>query len=314
MLRANTLLTSVCIPLAASLIASQATAQITPLDRLSFVSVDEAGLGSPPGGPDYYEESTSLNGTFDATLEGNPVHEQSNGATNVGNWTVDQYSTIDEGRIHATVSQVTTVSTDYGSPGIFSRSRFLLAFTVDSAISAELTGSFTGNTNSGALDYVQVLLKRNGAARFNTGFGDTLPYVTTLEPGYTYELEVAVSGEAEFNATVSSAASATLTLDPYALDSDSDGLVNALDNCTLVANPAQIDADGDGYGNSCDPDFDDSCEVDVADVMALRAGVPGTDPELDLNEDGLVNLGDFRVLRPLLFQPPGPSGLTDHCD
>ena len=35
-------------------------------------------------------------------------------------------------------------------------------------------------------------------------------------------------------------------------DSDSDGLVDTLDNCPQVANPSQVDEDGDGLGDRCD--------------------------------------------------------------
>ncbi len=304
---------ALCAALLATVLATPATAGITSLDRLSFVSMDGSGLGAPPGGPDAYEESTALTGTFDATLEDSVVNVEPGEATNSGSWTVHQQSTVDETNIDATLTQTATVATDFGSPGIFTRSRFLVTFTVDSTIDAELTGSITGSINHGAADYVQVLLKRDGVAQFNTGFGHVFPFNTTLEPGRTYELEVDVAGEVEFNGTVSSSAVATLTLDPFALDTDADGIVNGFDNCTTVANPAQTDGDGDGYGNACDPDFDDSCLVTIADALILRAGIPGVDTTLDLNEDGVVTFADFQVMRPFLFQAPGPSGLTDHC-
>lgn len=37
------------------------------------------------------------------------------------------------------------------------------------------------------------------------------------------------------------------------MDSDGDGIVNAMDNCSDVANPTQVDSDGDGFGDACDP-------------------------------------------------------------
>ena len=50
-----------------------------------------------------------------------------------------------------------------------------------------------------------------------------------------------------------------------AVDTDGDGVDDAVDNCTLVANGpllpdaggnSQLDTDGDGYGNICDADLD----------------------------------------------------------
>ena len=37
------------------------------------------------------------------------------------------------------------------------------------------------------------------------------------------------------------------------LDSDSDGVVDNLDNCPFDANPDQANADGDASGDVCDP-------------------------------------------------------------
>lgn len=37
------------------------------------------------------------------------------------------------------------------------------------------------------------------------------------------------------------------------LDSDGDGIMDAVDNCPLVANPQQFNEDGDRFGDDCDP-------------------------------------------------------------
>jgi len=91
------------------------------------------------------------------------------------------------------------------------------------------------------------------------------------------------------------------------LDDDGDGVPNGSDNCTLHANPDQTDTDGDGYGNRCDPDFDQSGNVNFADLARLRAGFFGSDPLLDLNADGAVNFADLAIVRQLFFAAPGPS-------
>jgi len=57
----------------------------------------------------------------------------------------------------------------------------------------------------------------------------------------------------------------TVTVDPEPdVDSDSDGIIDSLDNCPEIANSDQLDSDNDGIGNLCDgtPNGEDngSCE------------------------------------------------------
>jgi hypothetical protein len=93
------------------------------------------------------------------------------------------------------------------------------------------------------------------------------------------------------------------------LDSDGDGVVDSQDNCTLVPNADQRNTDGDRYGNICDPDFDDNEFVGRADFAYFRSMLQTADPDADLNDDGIVNFGDFQIMRPYFGGPPGPSGL-----
>jgi len=99
------------------------------------------------------------------------------------------------------------------------------------------------------------------------------------------------------------------------------------DRCVLVPDSdpspgAQADRDSDGYGDACDPDFDDSGRVSVADLntffqcfgKAVPAPGPGpaADPtceESDLDASGSVLIQDFNLLRARFSQPPGPSGV-----
>jgi hypothetical protein len=57
------------------------------------------------------------------------------------------------------------------------------------------------------------------------------------------------------------------------VDSDGDGVLDAIDNCPSVANPDQRDTDGDGIGNACDPDNDNDGDPDVTDCAPLNPAV-----------------------------------------
>ncbi len=101
-----------------------------------------------------------------------------------------------------------------------------------------------------------------------------------------------------------------------ALDTDGDGVLDALDNCAMTPNPTQLDANQDGYGNICDADLNNSGTVTTADFGLLRsvlnqaAGSSPTAEAADLNGSGTVTTADFAILRPRLNTPPGPSGLA----
>jgi glycosylphosphatidylinositol phospholipase D len=102
-------------------------------------------------------------------------------------------------------------------------------------------------------------------------------------------------------------------------DADQDGIADDRDNCILQANGplkpdaggfSQRDTDADGYGNSCDPDFDNSGNVDFADLAYLKSVFFTPDVDADLNGDGKVDFADLAIQKSLFFQPPGPSGLV----
>jgi hypothetical protein len=111
---------------------------------------------------------------------------------------------------------------------------------------------------------------------------------------------------------------------PGALDTDTDGVPDAIDNCTLVANANQLDTNGDGYGNICDADLNNSGTVTTADFGLLRSVLgqawsrsPPTAPPpnstisaADMNGSGTVTTADFGLLRARLGTAPGPSGLN----
>jgi len=100
------------------------------------------------------------------------------------------------------------------------------------------------------------------------------------------------------------------------LDSDGDGVDDDFDNCKLVPNGpdaldagghSQLDTDNDGYGNFCDPDLNNDGLVTVTDFLILRNRLNSPDADADLNGDGLVTVTDFLILRSRLNQSPGPG-------
>ena len=95
-------------------------------------------------------------------------------------------------------------------------------------------------------------------------------------------------------------------------DSDSDGLVNTIDNCPTVPNPDQLDTDGDSLGNACDPDDDNDRFSDLVERSA------GTNPlaacglnawPADINNDGFSDGTDITIVAGSFGKavPPAPA-------
>lgn len=100
-----------------------------------------------------------------------------------------------------------------------------------------------------------------------------------------------------------------------AMDSDGDGIQDAVDNCLLVANAAQRDTDGDNIGNACDSDIDNNCVVNFLDQFAYASNfLMAGDLDTDNNGDGVTNFIDFILFRDQVLGEPGPSGLFTLCN
>ncbi|MBL8200546.1 MAG: thrombospondin type 3 repeat-containing protein [Chromatiales bacterium] len=98
------------------------------------------------------------------------------------------------------------------------------------------------------------------------------------------------------------------------VDTDGDGVIDALDNCRLVANPNQADSNNDGYGNRCDGDLNNNGATNAQDTALYRQqlGQPSVAPTYnaaDINTNGSVNAQDTALFRGLLGVAPGPSGI-----
>ena len=93
----------------------------------------------------------------------------------------------------------------------------------------------------------------------------------------------------------------------FAVDSDSDGVDDLVDNCTNAANPDQRDTDADGYGNRCDADFNGDGNVNLSDYSVFRSAFGTAGPDEDFNGDGIVNLSDYSIFRKSFGKALGPS-------
>ena len=57
-------------------------------------------------------------------------------------------------------------------------------------------------------------------------------------------------------------------------------------------------------------DINNDGVVTVVDYLILRSRLNQPDEDADLNGDGFVTVVDYLMLRSRLIQPPGPSGLV----
>lgn len=73
-------------------------------------------------------------------------------------------------------------------------------------------------------------------------------------------------------------------------DTDSDGIVDSIDNCREVPNASQLDEDGDGTGDICDVDFDTDADG-AKDSIDNCPGIANSN-QADSNQDGIGNACD----------------------
>lgn len=132
--------------------------------------------------------------------------------------------------------------------------------------------------------------------------------VVTADAFYT--LEYLIQGQDANAGFPGSYVGGTLMFAVNPSDSDSDGVDDSVDNCKTKSNADQRDSNGDGYGNICDADLNNDGLVSVTDFLILRGVLNTNDDDADLNGDSLVTVTDFLILRNGLNQPPGPSDVA----
>lgn len=95
------------------------------------------------------------------------------------------------------------------------------------------------------------------------------------------------------------------------VDTDSDGISDALDNCPLVHNVDQQDTDGDGTGDACDTV--DNLDSDKDGIADYHDNCPfiGNSSQLDVDGDGIGDICDPQDDRD--HDQDGVLDLTDNC-
>ena len=99
----------------------------------------------------------------------------------------------------------------------------------------------------------------------------------------------------------------------FALDFDSDGVEDQIDNCSEDVNTGQVDTDTDDCGNLCDADYDQSGIVGFPDIFLFWANPHSGNPLFChvLPIPGcIIGFPDFMFLMGSFSDPPGPSGTT----
>jgi hypothetical protein len=234
------------------------------LNRLSEIGFVQVGIGAPND----TIRSTDPDGVFFETLAGEASYEEPGGALNFGSWNIAQHSELSATRMDCDSSQTALTTTDFGSPGIYTRDRFELVFEVLRPTNIRLRGQVMGCSAINCDNFARVQLLRGPLNLFNTTFGQTFPFETTLDPGNTYTLSVELFGRAIFSGTTSSSAWIALIEITCAGDFDTDGDVDLADLAVVLANFGTasdvIEGDSDGDG-----------DVDLDDLALLLANFGG---------------------------------------
>jgi uncharacterized repeat protein (TIGR01451 family) len=205
-----------------------------------------------------------------------------------------------------TVTAVAGQSVDAGNDGYF--------------VPAQINGRvFEDTDGDGAQDagepglagVIVMVTESNGSVQslVTTATGD---YATAVFPGLTTAdvQEATLPAGALQTAGVDpntidalAGASNSIGSDGYCIDTDGDGVCDAVDNCVNTSNPNQANFDGDPFGNRCDncslvpnPDQADADGDGAGDVCDL---CPGGDDQVDTDADGTPDFCDPCPVDPL---------------
>jgi len=79
------------------------------------------------------------------------------------------------------------------------------------------------------------------------------------------------------------------------VDTDSDGVLDSVDNCISISNANQLNTDSDSQGNACDLDDDNDGIYDVWEIKYGLNSLFSGDALLDLDKDGVTNLAEYQA-------------------
>jgi len=77
------------------------------------------------------------------------------------------------------------------------------------------------------------------------------------------------------------------------VDTDSDGILDSIDNCISISNANQLNTDSDSQGNACDLDDDNDGLPDIWEIQYGLNSLNYSDALLDSDNDGLTNLQEY---------------------
>jgi hypothetical protein len=114
-------------------------------------------------------------------------------------------------------------------------------------------------------------------------------------PGSTSAVSFTATAGTNYHIAVDGVAATwgTIKLTWSYLDSDGDGVIDALDNCVSIANPTQANFDGDSLGDACDPDDDNDQMPDAWEIANGLNPFDPSDAAADPDGDGATNLAEY---------------------